>query len=184
MASQVLNQGGKRVRAILAMPAPARTPLLLLPAMFVWACLWPTASNAQGTCHHCGCQTDRKPKLCLVKTYQQIEVPQYVWMPQPTFLPDKGAICYPQHRSDLHCRLQRQCNRACHCGKHLNWGPQGTPLKCCCWLESGCQNLLGAKPTGRHQECFLRQPDEPIKIHVPVVQWKKVCQCRKCVSAH
>lgn len=168
--------------------------LAIALSTFVQFCviaLSPNHAYAGGDCHHCGCRTHNKPRLCLIRTYEEVEMPQYACEPEEVFFQHKGVLRHFDYRRDLFSRIERKCYCCCQSklpasshGDHGNWDPcqtvEDSSLKCTCWIESGCKELLGAKPTGCHKIQQIRTKVDSTQIRVPVMKWVKVCTCDSC----
>jgi len=160
----------------------------LVIVAIVTACLG-TAIAGGHSCKKCGHDKQVKPCLRLVKVCQEVELPEYAYLKQEVFLPDKGWLCYTGYRCDTYYRLWRECE--CNSkGKGelpliqdpLQTSPKKPlpPLSCQCYTKSGCVTLFGAMPTGYHTGCVIRQQVAAPKILVPVMKWETVYLCKSC----
>lgn len=116
-------------------------------------------------CKKCGCSEKPTSKLCLVRKYKQVSIPDYDCVAQETFYPDKGMTWKQRHQTDSFV-VQRKdrCGESC--------------LTCECKNE--CQCLAAARPTGCYQTTAVRQPAGSTIQWLPVVKWEKIPVCSKC----
>lgn len=160
----------------------------------------PTADAGKPNCHHCGCQKHVKPVLQLVRVQTEVEIPQYACELQESFYPDKGSICYHDYRCDTFCEFHRTCgcdSTSCDdgllcddqllcdagpiCDPFHNGAPASiVPLTCTCHTKSGCQTLHGAKTTGTHKTCSLRQLTGKKTVVTSEMKWQTVHVCTSC----
>jgi hypothetical protein len=124
-----------------------------------------TAAAQHSHCASCGCAEKPLSKVCLVKSYKQVSIPDYTCTSQETFYPQKGMVLKQRNQADTFI-VQRKNLRG--------------ELCLCCESKTGCECNAGACPDGRHQTTSVRQPVGSTLHWVPVVQWKKVKCCRNC----
>jgi len=137
----------------------------LLIACCVVVGIWQTAFAGGKSCGRCGSHKELKSVYRLVKIRQEIDMPEYAHTKQEAFYPDKGAVCYPGYRCDTFHTLWRNCDCTISCQSHT---------------VCGCKTLYGAKSTGHHAGCSVRQPFAVSKLTVPVIKWEVVQRCKDC----
>ncbi len=137
----------------------------LLVACFLVGGIWQAAVAGGKSCGRCGSRHDLKSVYRLVKVCRDIDMPQYTHAKQEAFYPDKGAVCHSGYRCDTFHTLWRNCDCTFGCQSHT---------------VCGCKTLLGAKSTGHHAGCAVRQPLAVSQLTVPVIKWEVVQRCKDC----
>ncbi len=177
-----------------------RVLLAVVAPLLMLSCDLTTAAEncSDSCCKKCGCTEKVKKKLCLVKTYVEVEIPLYRCSPEDAYFPCKGKVCYQQNRCDNFVSLYKPCE--CGTGTCKNCvvtskGDQtcspvcppyrpGT-LQCECHKVSGCVTLYGAKSSGTHcSRCIKRPTGETCKKIIPVVKWVAIPVCEDCCAKH
>jgi hypothetical protein len=129
-----------------------------------WA-ICSTATAQHFHCHRCGCSEEPKSKVCLVRTFKQVSIPDYTCDFQETFYPQKGQVWSERNQNDSFV-VQRKDK----CG-----------VPCLtCNSKCGCQCTVGARPDGCHQSTSVRKPVGSTLHWVPVLKWKKIKCCPSC----
>jgi hypothetical protein len=136
-----------------------------LVGCFILVGSWQTAFAGGKSCGRCGSHKELKTVYRLVKTCQEIDMPQYAETKQEAFFPDKGAVCYPGYRCDTFHTLWRNCDCTISCQSHT---------------ICGCKTHYGAKSTGHQAGCAVRQPFMVSRLTVPVIKWEVVHRCKNC----
>lgn len=163
-----------------------------------------TASWAkEPCCSKCGCEKKVEKKLCLVRTYEEIEVPIYACQNERAFFPCKGMLKCEQYQCETIYELEKKCCCDGSCKGHGTQCDQCTGgcetghcseagcdhcqsctscvLECCSHTKEGCKTIRAAKSTGNHCSKCIKQPTgETCKKLVPVVKWIAIPVCHKC----
>lgn len=126
---------------------------------------WQPAFAGGKSCGRCGSHQELKSVYRLVKICQEIDMPEYALTKQEAFYPDKGAVCHSGYRCDTFHALWRNCDCTIGCQSHT---------------ICDCKTLYGAKSTGHHAACAVRQPFEVSKRMVPLLRWEIVQRCQDC----
>lgn len=159
--------------------------------------------TAGDNCHHCGECKETKYKLCLVRVYEQAELPIYACEQRTVFCPEQAAVEHNCYRCDTFMSLEKcgqtpmpvvqkcQCDSGCDaqgcdshgCNSHAcpppTWAGQIYYQKETCTKES-CSRL-GASPCGKHVCHTVSLPNgEKCEFQVPVMKWVRVPVCDSC----
>ena len=138
----------------------------ILIACFIVVGIWQQSAIAGGkSCGRCGGHKELKSVYRLVKIRQEVDMPQYAYTKQETFYADKGAVCFPGFRCDTY---------------HTLWRHRDCTISCQSHTVCGCKTLYGAKSTGEHSGCAVRQPYAVSKLTVPLIKWEVVQRCKDC----
>lgn len=148
---------------------------------------------AEDSCHHCGECKEIKYKLCLVRVYEEAELPVYECQQETVFCPTKAAVEHCGPRCDTFMRLEKcgqtpmpvvescGCESGCdsHCCPPPTWAGQIYYKRECCSKQS-CSRL-GACPDGCHVPATVSRPNgEKCNVTVPVLKWVRVPICNEC----
>ena len=124
-----------------------------------------TAMAQQFQCASCGCAEKPHTKVCLVTTYEQVSIPDYVCNSRETFYPQKGMVMKQRYQNDTFIvQRKNRCNEPC--------------LKC--KTECGPERNAGGFPNGCLQTTSVLQTSGSTMHWVPVVKWIKVECCSDC----
>ena len=132
-------------------------------ALLVWAA---AALAGSPCCEHCGCHQKLKRICKLVAVFEEVDLPQYQCEPTAVFKPHKGQLYYHQKRCETRCELTKKT-----CTGHVG---------CCCEKCVECRTDVGAKPTGCHDICNVRQPAGNCRVCVPQLKWITIYVCDEC----
>lgn len=137
---------------------------------FLLACclvagVWHNAWAGGKSCGRCGGHKELKAVYRMVKICQEVDMPEYANPKQEVFQPDKGAVSHTGYRCDTYHTLWRNCDCTIGCESHT---------------VCDCQTHYGAKSTGHHVGCAVRQPVGVTKLAVPVFKWEVVQRCKDC----
>jgi len=141
-----------------------RFPMLVLVCLLVTAISEPSFAGGK-SCGRCGAHKELKAVYRLVKICEPIEMPEYAHVKQEAFQPDKGVVRHEGYRCDTFHHIWRNCDCTLGCESHT---------------ICDCQKLLGAKSTGHHISCPVRQQIGVTKLTVPVLKWEVVHRCHDC----
>jgi len=137
----------------------------ILIACFLIVGVWQSALAGGKSCGKCGGHKELKSVYRLVKICREIEMPEYAYTKKEVFYPEKGAVCYP----GLHCDTFHTLWKTCDC-----------KTSCHSYTICSCKARFGAKSTGHHSSCAVRQPYTVTKLTVPLFKWEVVQRCKDC----